>query len=191
MISFRIDCFDLLAVQGTLKSLLQHHSSKASVLQCPAFLWSNSHIHPWLLEKPQLWLDGPLSAKWCFCFLIWCLGLSWLFFQGAKILISWLQSLSSVILEPKKVKSVTLTIFSQSIFYEVLGLEAVILVFWMLSFKPALSLSSFTFIKGFFNSSLALGLCHLHMWGHWYFSCVSSLWVIQPSISHDILCIEV
>ena len=47
--SFRIDWFDLLAVQGTLKSLLQHHSSKASILWC---LWSNSNIHTWLLEKP-------------------------------------------------------------------------------------------------------------------------------------------
>ena len=51
LISFRIDWSDLLAVQGTLKSLLQHHSSKASVLQCSA-LWSNSHIHTQLLEKP-------------------------------------------------------------------------------------------------------------------------------------------
>ena len=39
-------------------------------------LWSNSHIHTWLLWKPQFWLDGPLSAKWCLCFLICCLGLS-------------------------------------------------------------------------------------------------------------------
>ena len=61
--SSRIDWFDLLAVQGTLKSLLQHHSSKASILQCPAFLWSNSHILTWLLEKPWLWLDRPLLAK--------------------------------------------------------------------------------------------------------------------------------
>ena len=50
--SFRIDWFHLLAVQGTLKSLLQHHSSKASILQCQPSLWSNSHIHTWLLEKP-------------------------------------------------------------------------------------------------------------------------------------------
>ena len=52
LISFRIDWFDLLAVQGTLKSLLQHHSSKASVLWHSASLWSKSHIHTWLLEKP-------------------------------------------------------------------------------------------------------------------------------------------
>ena len=52
LIPFRIDWFDLLAVQGTLKSLLQHHSSKAIILWCSAFFMSNSHIHTWLLEKP-------------------------------------------------------------------------------------------------------------------------------------------
>ena len=52
LISFRMDWFDLLAVQGTPKSLLQHHSLKASVLQCSAF-WSSSHIHTWPLEKPK------------------------------------------------------------------------------------------------------------------------------------------
>ena len=51
LISFRMDRFDLFAVQGTLKSLLQQHNSKATILQCSAFLWSNSHIHTWLLEK--------------------------------------------------------------------------------------------------------------------------------------------
>ena len=52
LIFFRMDWLDLLAVQGTLKSFLQHHSSKASILQCSAFFMSNSHIHSWLLEKP-------------------------------------------------------------------------------------------------------------------------------------------
>ena len=52
LISFRIDWFDLLSVQGCLKSLLQHHSLKASIFWCSVFLWSNSHIHTWLLEKP-------------------------------------------------------------------------------------------------------------------------------------------
>ena len=57
-ISFRIDWFDLLAVQGTLKSLLQHHSSKAQFFGTQLSLRSNSHTHIWLLEKPWLWLDG-------------------------------------------------------------------------------------------------------------------------------------
>ena len=74
-ISFRIDWFDFLAVQGTLKSLFQNHSSKASILQRSAFFMVQLHIHTWLLEKPQLWVYGPLLAKWCVCFLICCLGL--------------------------------------------------------------------------------------------------------------------
>ena len=61
LISFRMDWLNLLAVQGTLKSLLQHHSSKASVLQSSAFFIVHSHIHTWLLEKPQLF--GPLLVK--------------------------------------------------------------------------------------------------------------------------------
>ena len=63
LISFRIDWFDLLAVQGTLKSLLQHHSSKASVLQCSAFFMVQLLQHTWLLEKPQLWLYTPLHYE--------------------------------------------------------------------------------------------------------------------------------
>ena len=68
-------------------------------------------------------------------------------------LISWLQSLSTVILEPKKIKSVTVSIVYPSICHEVMGSDAMILVFWMLNFKPTFSLSSFTFIKRLFISS--------------------------------------
>ena len=74
MISFRIDWFDLLAVQETLKNLLQHHNSKASIFWCSAFLCPKSYICTWLLNKPWLWLYGPLLAKWCLCFLICWLG---------------------------------------------------------------------------------------------------------------------
>ena len=70
------------------------------------------------------------------------------------LLISWLQSPSAVILEPKKIKSLTVPIVSPYICHEVMGPDAMILVFWMLKFKPVFSLSSFTFIKGFFSSSL-------------------------------------
>ena len=69
------------------------------------------------------------------------------------LLISWLQSPSMVILEPKKIKSVTVSIVSPSICHKVMGLDAMILVFGMLSFKPTFSLSSFTFIKRLFSSS--------------------------------------
>ena len=75
-ISFRIDQFDLLAVQGSLKSLPQHHSWKASIVWCSAFFVVHSHICTWLLGKPSFWLHGLLLAKWCLCFLICYLCLS-------------------------------------------------------------------------------------------------------------------
>ena len=89
-----------------------------------------------------------------YCFLICGLGLSQLYFQGANVLISWLQSPSAVVLEPKKLKSVTVSIVPPSICHEVMGPDAMIFVFWMLSFKPVFSLSSFTFFKRLFSSSL-------------------------------------
>ena len=75
--------------------------------------------------------------------------------RSKHLLVSWLQSPSAVILGPKKIKSVTLSIIYSSICHEVMGPNAMILVFWLLSFKPAFSLSSFTFIKKFFSSSLS------------------------------------
>ena len=69
------------------------------------------------------------------------------------LLISWLQSPTAVILEPKKIKSATVSTVSPSNCHEVMGLDTMILVFWMLSFKPTFALSSFTFIKKLFSSS--------------------------------------
>ena len=71
------------------------------------------------------------------------------------LLISWLQSPSVVIMEPKKIKFLTVSIVSPSIWHEMMGLDAMTLVFWKLNFKPAFSLSSFTFIKRHFSSSLS------------------------------------
>ena len=73
--------------------------------------------------------------------------------KSNHLLILWLQSLSALILEPKKMKSDTVSTFPPSICHEVMGLDAMILVFWMLNFKPAFSLSSFTFIKRLFSAS--------------------------------------
>ena len=86
LISFRIDFFDLLALQGTFKSLLQHHNLKASFLQCSPFSMvqlSHPYINYWKdhnLDYMELW-----QKKICLCFLIHCLGLSYLFFQGASV----------------------------------------------------------------------------------------------------------
>ena len=73
--------------------------------------------------------------------------------RSERLLISWLQSPSAVILEPKKIKFVTVSIVSPPVCHKVMGPDAMILVFWMLSFKAAFSLSSFTFIKRLFSSS--------------------------------------
>ena len=74
--------------------------------------------------------------------------------RSMHFLISWLQSQSAVNLDPKKIKSLTVSIVSPSICHEVMGMNAMTLVFWMLSVKPTFSLSSFTFIKMLFSSSL-------------------------------------
>ena len=73
--------------------------------------------------------------------------------RSKHLLISWLQSPYAVILEPRKIKSATVSTVSPSICHEVMGLDAMILVFWMFSFKPTFSLSSYTFIKRLFSSS--------------------------------------
>ena len=90
--------------------------------------------------------------------------------RSKYLLISWLQSPSTVILEPQNINFLTVSIFSSSVCYEVMGPDAMILVFWMLSFKPAFSLSSFTFTKdSFVLCFLPWGQCHLHIWAGWYF----------------------
>ena len=73
--------------------------------------------------------------------------------RSKHLLVSWLQSQSAVILEPRKIKSATVSTVSTSICHEVMGPDAMILVYWMLSFKPTFSLSSFTFIKRLFSTS--------------------------------------
>ena len=150
-----MDWFDLLAFQGTLKSLLQHHSSKASILQRSAF-FTVQLSHPYMTTGKVIALTiRTFVGKVVSLLFNMLTRLVIVFLPRSKHLpISWLQSPSAVILEPKKIKSVTVCIVSPSICHEVMGLDAVILVFWMLSFEPVFSFSSFTFIKKLFYSSL-------------------------------------
>ena len=137
LISFRMDWFGLLAVQGTLKSLLQHHSSKASILRGSAFFIVE-------LSYPYMTTGTTIAlTRWTFVGKEMSLLLNMLsrlvikFLPRSKcLLISWLQSPSTVISEPRKIKSATVSTVSPSICHEVMGLDAMILVFWMLSFKP-------------------------------------------------------
>ena len=125
---FRMDWLDLLAVQGTLKSLLQHHSSKESILQCSAFFivqLSHPYITPgktialtrWTFEGKVMSLLFNMPSRLVIAFLP----------RSKCLLISWLQSPSAVILEPRKIVSVS--VVTPSICHEVMGPDAMILVF--------------------------------------------------------------
>src|SRR5574340_566764 len=125
-----MDWLDLLAVQGTLKSLLQHHSSKASILWCSAF-FTVQLLHPYMTTGKTIAL-----TRWTFVGEVMSLLLNMLsrllitFLPRSKrLLISWLQSPSAVILEPKKIKSDTVSTLSLSICHEVMGPDAMIFVF--------------------------------------------------------------
>ena len=117
-------------------------------------LWPNSHIHTWLLEKTIALNRRTFVGKVMSLLFSMLSRLVIAFLPMSKhLLISWLQSPSVVILEPKKIKLVTVFIVSPSICHEIMELDAMILVFSMLSFKPDFSLTSFTFIKRLFSSS--------------------------------------
>ena len=129
LISFRMNWLDLLAVQGTPKSLLQHHSSKASTLWHSAFFILQL-LHPYMTTGKTTVL-----TRWTFVGKVMSPLFNMLFRlviafpRSMHLLISCLQSPSTVILEPKKIKSVTVTIVSPSICYETMGPDAMILVF--------------------------------------------------------------
>ena len=153
-ISLRIDWFDILVVQGTLKSLFQPGSLKASILQSSVFFtFQLSHLYVTTGKNLTLTVRT-FVAKWCICFLISYLDLTVFLPRSKLLLLSWLQSQSTVILEPMKMKFVISSHFSPSICHEEMGPDAMISVFWMLSFKLGFLLSSFTFIKRIFSSSL-------------------------------------
>ena len=183
LIFFRINWFDLLAVQATLKSLLQHHSSKTSILQHSGFFMVK-------LSHPNMTTGKTIALTiWTFVGKVMCL-----FFNPLSILviaflprskhlfISWLQSPSAVILELKKIKPITVSPF---ICHEVMGLDAKIFIFWMMSFKAPFSLSSYTFNKRLCNPSFCLRDGVIYIWGYYISpsSLDSNLCFIQPGIS--------
>ena len=130
LISFRMDWLDLLATQRTLRSLLQYHSSKASILQLSAF-FTYQLSHSYMTTGKTIAL-----TRWTFLGKVMALLFKMLsrlviaFLPGNKyLLVSWLQSQSAVILEPQKIKSATVSTVSPSISHEVMGPDAMILVF--------------------------------------------------------------
>ena len=158
LISFRIDRFDLLAVQGTLKSLLQHHSSKASVLWHSAF-FTVGLSQPYMTTRKTVSRVISLLLNILSSFVISFLP------RSNHLLISWLQSSSAVNLEPKKRISVTTFSFFPYVCHVVMGMDAIIIVDLIFSVKSALSLSSFTLIKRLFSSSLLSAI-------EWYNLCI-------------------
>ena len=130
LISFRMDWLDLLAVQGTLKSLLQHHSSKASVLWHSVFftvqlshpymtIGKTTALTRWTFVGKVMSLLFNMLSRLVITFLPW----------SKRLFISWLQSPCAVILEPPKIKSVTVSIVSPSICHEVMRPDAIIFCF--------------------------------------------------------------
>ena len=138
LISFRMDLFDLLAVPGTLERLLRHHSSEASILRHSAF-FTVYISHPYVTTGKTIALIRctfvgkvmPLLFNMLSSLVITFLP------RSKRLLISWVQTPSAVILEPQKIKSVTVSIVSLPICHKVMGLDVMIFTFWMLSFKPA------------------------------------------------------
>ena len=130
LISFRMDRLDLLAVQGTLKGLLQHHSSKTSILRCSGFFIVQLS-HPYMTTGKTIALTRRTFVGKVMSLLLNMLSRLVITFlpRSKRLLISWLQSPSAVILEPSKIKSLTLSTVSPSICHEVMGLDAMIFVF--------------------------------------------------------------
>ena len=135
LISFRMDWLDLLAVQGTRKSVLQHHSSKASILWHSAFFTVQ-------LSHPHMTMGKTIAlTRWTFVsevisqlLNVLCMFIIVFLPRSKCLLVSWLQSPSAVILEPLKIKCVTVSIVSPSICHEVMGPNAMIFHFLNVEF---------------------------------------------------------
>ena len=172
LISFRMDWFDFLAIQGTLKSLLQEELN-ASILQRSTFFMvqlSHRYVTTGKTIALIIWIFvGKVMSsllKTLSRFDIAILP------RSTWLLILWLQSLSAMILEPKKMKSDTVSTFPPSICHEVIGPKAMILVFWMLSCRPAFQSTLPPSSRGSLVPVhfLPLKWCHLHIWVCCYFS---------------------
>ena len=138
----------------TLKSLLHHQNLKASILQGSAFFIVQL-LHPYKTTGKTVALTRRTFVGKIMSLLFNMMSRLVITFltRNKCLLISWLQSPSAMILEPPKIKSDTVSTVYPSICHEVMGPDTMILVFWMLSFKPNFSLSSFTFIKRLLSSS--------------------------------------
>ena len=152
--SNKYEGLDLLAIQGILKNLLQHHNPKAFILWCSSFFMIQ-FSHPYMTSGKTIALTIQIFVSKVMSLLFNMLSRFIIAFlpRNKHLLISWLQSLSAMILETKSLQSATLSTFFP-ICHGVIGPDVMNLVFWKLGFKPAFSLSSFTLVKRLFISSL-------------------------------------
>ena len=171
--------FDLLAVQRPLKSLLQCHTSKATILWCSAFFIVQLS-HPYMTTGKIIAL-----TRWTFVGKVMSLLFNRLsrlviaFLPRNKyLLISWLRSPSAVILEPPKIKSLTVYTVSLSICHEVMGQNAIIFAFWILSFKPAF----FSLLFHFHQEALQFLFAFCHKGA---VICISEVTDISPGNLHS------
>ena len=198
LISFRMDWLDLLAVQGTLKSLLQHHSSDASILQHSAFFIVQLS-HPYMATGKTIALTRQtFVGKVCLCCLFNMLPMFVIAFlpRSKHLFISWLQSLSAMILEPPKYKAC----HCFHCFPQLLAMKWGDRVPWSSFFESWVLSQIFTLLFHFHQEALEFFFTFCHKGGVIYISEVIdvsagnldfSLCFIQPSVAHDILCIEV
>ena len=180
LISFSIDWLAHLAVQGTLKNLLQHHSSKASILRHSVF-FTVQLSHPYMSTGKTITLTRQTFADKVTSLLFNMLSRLVITFlpRSRSLEISWLQSPSAVILEPPKIKSATISTVSPIICHEVMGLDAMNLVFWMLSFKPTFALSSFTLLFSTGSSQIRNRTQVFHIAGRFFTS-----WATREAQEH-------
>src|SRR5574337_559171 len=183
LISFRMYWLDLLAVQGTLKSLLQHHSSKASILRCSDFFIIQLS-HPYMTTGETVAL-----TRWTFVGKAMSLLFNMLsrliitFLPGSKrLLISWLQSLSAMILEPRKIKSATVSTLSPTICHDLRFLNVEFEAnFFTLHFH--FHQEAFEFLFTFCHKGIVI--CISEVIDISPSNLDSSLCFFQPSVSHD------
>ena len=172
--------------------MLKQRRSKASILWHSAFFLVQ-FSHPYMTTGKTIALTIWTSVGKVMSLLLNILSRFVIAFlpRSKHLLSSWLLVTDfSVILEPKKIKSVTVPSFSPNIFHEVMGLDVMILVFWMLSFKPAFSLSTFTFIKMLFSSSSISAIRvvssndSINRWNHIFFFSLLMWWSYISWISN-------
>ena len=177
--------------EGTSRVFFSTNSSKTSIPQCLASFMVQI-LHLYMTVEKIIALTRQTFVSKVVSLLVNTLSRFVIVFLSRSkcLLILWLQSPSTVILKPKKIRSDTVSTFPSSICHEVIGPKAIIFIFWMLSFKPAFSLSSFILIKRLFIPLhfLTLECYHQRIWGCWYFSQHSWLQLVVYPAWHFAWC---